>query len=148
MKPINVSARFRQPPDAAWDFIFADRLRRVAAASKMLEVEGYELRRDGTPRYTMVMKAGPLRIRSVSDYFVYDRPKKTVNRVIGGLFDDGTAYVDFHPQGGETRVDMRIEPAPANLRTKLTLALLRPVLELMLAAELRRWASAAGRSRQ
>lgn len=129
-------------------FIFADRLRRVAAASAMLEVEGYELRPDGTPRYTMVMKAGPIRIRSVSDYFVYDRPKKTVNKVIGGLFDGGTAYVDLLPQGGETRVEMRIEPAPPNLRKRLTLALLRPVLVPMLAAELRRWSSAAERSGQ
>lgn len=148
MKPISVSAQFRQSPAAVWDFIFGDGLKHAVAASKMLEVEGYELRPDGTPRYTMVMKAGPFRIRSVSDYFVYDRPRKTVNKVIGGLFDGGTAYIDLHPASVGTRVDMRIELAPPNFRQKLTLTLLRPLLVPMLTAELKRWASAADRSSQ
>ncbi|WP_258805135.1 hypothetical protein [Pseudarthrobacter sp. NS4] len=148
MKPINVSAHFRQPPDPVWDFIFGDRLRQAVAASRLLEIEGYELRPDGTPRYTMVMKAGPLRIRSVSDYFVYDRPRKTVNRIIGGLFDGGTAYVDLRPEGVGTLVEMRVELMPPNLRKRLALALSRPLLVPTLTAELGRWASAADRSGQ
>ncbi|TLM81928.1 hypothetical protein FDW83_14430 [Pseudarthrobacter sp. NamE2] len=149
MKPISVSARFHQTPEAVWDFIFGDGLQRVAAASKMVErIEDYELRSDGTPRYTMVMKAGPLRLRSVSDYLVYERPRRSVNSVIGGLFDGGTAYIDLHPEGLGTRADMHIELAPRNLPKRLVMMLLRPLLVPMLAADFRRWVPAAEQYRR
>ncbi len=144
MRSIEVSAHVPLPPEAAWDFMFGDKLRHLAAASKMVAgIEGYELRPDGTPRYTMVLKAGPLRVRSVSDYYVYERPRRTVNRVLGGLFNGGTCYIDFHPDGVGTRTDMRVELTPPNRPAGVGLAILRPLLAAALGADLRRWAAAA-----
>ncbi len=146
MKPIQVSAQVALPPDAAWDFMFSDELRRLVSASKMIDgVEEYVLRPDGTPRYTMVMKGGPIRVRSVSDYTVYERPRRTVNRVIGGLFDGGTCFIDFRPnhEGTGTRVEMSVELDPPKRSARIALTLLRPLLSAALRADLQAWARTA-----
>ncbi len=144
MEPVQASAEFRVPPEVAWDFIFGERARRAVEASRMVvDIQDYEMRSDGTPRYTMVMGIGPLRMRSVSDYTVYERPRRTVNDIKDSPFG-GRFFVDFEPVPGGTRVTERWDLAPPSRVVAALLPALRPVLQRMLQKDLARLAVAAG----
>ena len=87
-------------PERTWDFLFGDELRRVVELSRMVvAVQHYRMRSDGTPHYTMVTRVGPFLMRGTSDYVVYDRPHRTVNRVLdspfGGTFHINETYTQL-----------------------------------------------------
>jgi hypothetical protein len=66
--------------EETWDFIFNDPRRAVQFLPDVVAVEDFEMREYGTPRYRMVRKADPFTTSFVSDYFVFERPYRTVSR--------------------------------------------------------------------
>ncbi|BBE21369.1 hypothetical protein MN0502_02520 [Arthrobacter sp. MN05-02] len=143
MRTVQASALFPVPPDQAWEFVFGDQGRRAAAASKMgAAIENYRIRGDGTPIYTLVMKVGPIALRSVSDYDIFDRPRRTANQVLQSPFG-GRFFVDFRPTGGGTMVTTRWEMNPSRQMVKMLLPILAPLMAYVLRRELSSWAAAA-----
>lgn len=142
MVSIEVSSHFEAAPEQVWNFIFADRSARAVAASRLVaRFEDYEMRTDGTPRYRMIMKVGPATMSAVSDYTVFDRPRRTENRVlenpIGGRF-----VVELLPADGGTRVTERWHPSPRSTVVRRLMPLLAPVVRSQLQKDLNRWAAA------
>lgn len=89
------------------------------------------------------MKMGPLTMRSVSDYTVFEPPRRSINRILespfGGLF-----YVDFVPVAQGTRVTERWEVNPPNRGIAFLMPMLRPILQRSLQKDLDGWARVAG----
>lgn len=142
MRIARASALFPVPPEAAWDFVFGERLSRSLAASGLIAaVDDYRLRADGTPRYTMTLKLGPVRIRGTSDYSVFERPRRTVNAIednpIGGTF-----FMDFEPVADGTRLTEQWHAEGGRVRRAM-LRLTGPLLSKLLQRDLDRWARAA-----
>ena len=55
--------------EETWDLLFGDQGQRmVEAVDNVISVEDFQMRADGTPRYTMVRKVGPLTMTTISDY--------------------------------------------------------------------------------
>lgn len=132
-------------PEQTWDFLFGDELRRVVELSRMVvAVQHYQMRPDGTPRYTMDMRVGPFSMRGTSDYVVYDRPHRTVNRVLDSPFG-GTFHMGFDAVPGGTRVTERWEVEPRNRLAALVLPAVRPLLARLLQRDLDAWAEGARR---
>jgi hypothetical protein len=132
-------------PEQTWEFLFGDELRRVVELSRMVvAVQHYRMRSDGTPHYTMVMRVGPFSIRGISDYVVYDRPRRTVNRVLDSPFG-GAFHMDFEAVPGGTRVTERWEVEPRNRLAALVLPAVRPLLARLLQRDLDAWAGGARR---
>ena len=145
MQSVDGSAVFPLRPEETWDLLFGDRLRHIVQFSPTVAaVEDYELRPDGTPRYTMVNKLGPLRKRSTSDYFVYERPARSANRVLG-LPLSGAFHMAFHPVPGGTRVSAHWQVQTQHRVAGLFLPLIHPLLTWYLQRELDAWARGAGR---
>jgi hypothetical protein len=143
VKPVQASALFPVPPAQAWEFVFGDQGRRAVRASKMVSaVEDYRMRDDGTPIYTMVMKMGPVTLRSVSDYDVFDRPRRTANQVLHSPFG-GRFFVEFRPAAGGTMVTTRWEMEPSRRLVRILLPALAPVMAYALKRDLSSWASAS-----
>lgn len=143
---IHSDALFRLGPEQTWDLVFGDRLQRfVEMSPSIVAVEDYEMRADGTPRYTMAFRVGPITIRSISDYAVYDRPHRTVNAVLGGLFG-GTYEMVFSPEGPDTRLSYRWRIEPNTPAARVLLPVLAPLLARALRRDLLAIASAAGRT--
>ena len=132
-------------PEQTWDFLFGDELRRVVELSRMVvAVQHYQMRPDGTPHYTMDMRVGPFSMRGTSDYVVYDRPHRTVNRVLDSPFG-GTFHMGFDAVPGGTRVTERWEVEPRNRLAALVLPAVRPLLARLLQRDLAAWARGARR---
>jgi hypothetical protein len=93
------------------------------------------MRPDGTPRYTMVFRAGPLTMRGTSDYFIYEPPHRTVNRVLDNPLG-GTFYITHEPMPEGTQVTHRWEPDPPNPIFGLLLPVVRPLLAWQLQRDL------------
>ena len=144
MRGVEASTRFPIGQEESWDFIFGDQGRRVAELSALVAaVEGYQIRPDGTPCYTMVLKMGPLTMRSVSDYVVFDRPRRSVNKVLGSPLG-GEFTMSFEPVGSGTTVVQRWDVRPHGALMRLMLPVIRPILRRSLQRDLDRWALAAG----
>lgn len=132
-RTIQGEALFLLSPEQTWDTVFGDEMKRLVELSDSIAaVENYEMRADGTPRYVMVTKVGPLTIRSTSDYTIYEQPCRTVNSVLDSPFG-GRYEIDFQPAGPNTRVSYRwhIEPTAAFAR------ILLPVIAPLMARSLR-----------
>ncbi len=145
MRSVQASAVVPLTPEKTWDFFWEDPLRTATYFASSVTLEDYEVRADGTPRYRMVQRIGPLPpISWVSDFQVFDRPRQHVNRILqfplGGEFH-GT----FEPTAEGTRVTWRWDIEPHNLLIRLLLpvALLRPVLARSLQRDLNAWTKAA-----
>ncbi len=83
MQVAEASAVMRLSPEEIWDMLFGNQMRNaVELHPSVAAVENYQMCRDGTPRYTMVVKFGPARMRVTSDYSVYEPPRRTINRVL------------------------------------------------------------------
>ncbi len=131
-------------PEETWDFFWEDPPQTAKYLASSVTLEDYEVRADGTPRYQVVQKIGPLPLMSwVSDYEVFDRPRQHVNRILesplGGKF-----YGTFEPTAEGTRVTWRWDIEPQNLLTRFLLPMLRPVLAWSLQRDLNAWTKAAG----
>lgn len=142
MQTVEASTVFPLGQEETWDFLTGDQLRRLVALSdSIVAVEDYQMRSDGTPRYRMVQKAGPFTISFVSDYSVYDRPHRTVNRTLDSPLG-GTFYSTFDSVPEGTRVSMRWEVEPQNPLVGVLLPVLRPLLSRSLQRDLETLAKA------
>ena len=100
MRVIEGSAVMPLSQDETWHLFFGDQMRQlVELHPTVAAVEDYQMRPEGTPRYTMVAKFGPFPMRVTSDYSVYEPPHRTVNRVLNSPLG-GTAYFTFEPEAG------------------------------------------------
>jgi hypothetical protein len=128
MKVVEASAVIPQGPYETWELFFGDQMRwAVELSESVVAVEDYQVRPDGTPRYRMVSKLGPVTMRFTSDYSVYEPPYRAVNRVLDSPFG-GTFYATFEPVVGGTRVTWRWEVEPQNALAGLLLPVVRPLL--------------------
>jgi hypothetical protein len=76
----------------------------------------------------MANKVGPIAIRHTADFTVYERPYRSVNRVLDRPFG-GTVYGTYEPVAtGDTKATWRWEVEPQNPLAGLLLPLLRPLL--------------------
>jgi hypothetical protein len=116
--------------EETWDFIFGDQAQRaVEVIENVIAVEDYEMRPDGTPRYRMVRKVGPITKSTISDYSVYERPHRTVSRALDPDAPfGGTFYTTHEPTSGGTRVAWRFVVEPQNLLARAILPVVLPML--------------------
>jgi hypothetical protein len=147
MTAVEASAVVPLTQEAAWDFLFADPRRAAEHLDEVVAIEDYEVRADGTPRYRMVRRFGPLPpVSMVSDYTVFERPHRAVNRVLesplGGVF---TVTYEPVPEGTRMRWSWAVEPRSRVLG--LLLPLLRPLMRRSLQRDVRTVAQAAAGAR-
>jgi polyketide cyclase/dehydrase/lipid transport protein len=116
-------------PEETWDLLLGDQVQRLVEMPEMsvVAVEGYQMRPDGMPRYTMANKVGPTAISHTVDFTVYERPHRSVNRVLDSPFG-GTLYGTYEPVAEGTRVRWRWEVEPQNPLASLFLPVMRPLL--------------------
>jgi len=71
-------------PEETWDLLLGDKVQRLVEMPDMsvVAVEGYQMRPDGTPRYMMANRVGPTAVSHTADFTVYERPRRSVNRVL------------------------------------------------------------------
>ncbi len=143
MRSVEASAVVPLSPEKTWDFFWEDPLQTATYLASSVTLQDYEVRADGTPRYRMVQKIGPLPPMSwVSEYEVFDRPRRHVNQTLesplGGKF-----YGTFEPTAEGTRVTWRWDIEPQNLLIRSLLPMLRPVLAWSLQRDLNAWTKAA-----
>jgi carbon monoxide dehydrogenase subunit G len=128
--------------EETWDFIFDDPRRAAQLLPDVVAVEDFQMRDDGTPRYRMARKAGPFTMSFVSDYFVFERPYRTVSRAlespVGGNF-----YTTHEPTAEGTRVRWRWEIEAQGTLVGLLLPVMRPLVGLSLQRDLDALAKAA-----
>jgi hypothetical protein len=141
MQVAEASAVIPLSPEEAWDLLFGDMRRAVELVPDVVSVEDFQIRDDGTPRYRMVRKTGPFTISFISDYSVFERPHRAVNRVLESPLG-GTFYSSFEPVAGGTRLSFRWELEPQNPLVGRLLPVLRPLL----AWSLQRDANAAAKA--
>ncbi len=123
-------------PEETWDLLFGDQLHHVVEMSdSQVAVEDYQMRADGTPRYQMVQKVGPFKISFVSDYSVFERPHRAVNRVLDSPFG-GTFYATLEPTTEGTQLHWRWEIEPQNALVGRLLPVMRPLLAWSLQRDL------------
>ena len=143
MQLVEASTVIPLGPEDTWDRLFGDQMQRaVELFSIAVAIEDYQMRPDGTPRYTMVSKVGPFTMRGISDYFVYERPHRTANRILDSPLG-GTFYVTFEPVPEGTRTSLRWEVEPQNALVGILLPMLRPLLARQLQQDLDTFAKAA-----
>ncbi len=143
MQVAEASAVIPLSPEETWDIFYGDQLRNaVELSTSVAAVEDYQMRPDGTPRYTMVAKFGPATMTFKSDYSVYEPPHRTVNRVLDSPFG-GTHYFTFEPMAEDTRVNERWEIEPQNPLVGRLLPVMRPLLAWMMQRDLNTLAKAA-----
>jgi hypothetical protein len=142
MQVAEASAVIPLSPEETWDLLFGDVQRAVELVPDVVSVEDFQIRDDGPPRYRMVRKAGPFTMSFISDYSVFERPHRTVNRVLESPLG-GTFYSTFEPVAGGTRLSFRWELEPQNPLVGRLLPVLRPLLAWSLQRDLNTLAKAA-----
>ena len=135
MQVAEASAVIPLSPEETWDLLFGDVQRTVELVPDVVSVEDFQIRDDGTPRYRMVRKTGPFTMSFISDYSVFERPHRTVNRVLESPLG-GTFYSSFEPVAGGTRLSFRWELEPQNPLVGRLLPVLRPLLAWSLQRDL------------
>jgi hypothetical protein len=129
MRVAEASAVVPQSPEEAWDLLIGDQMHQLVEMSEMsvVAVEDYEVRPDGTARYRVANKAGPSAIWHTAEFTVYERPHRSVNRVLESPFG-GTFYGTYEPtMTGDTRVSWRWEVEPQNTLAAVVLPMMRPL---------------------
>lgn len=130
-------------PEKTWDFFWQDPQRVTGYFASSVTLEDYEMRVDGTPRYRMVQRLGPLpSISWVSEYEVFDRPHRHVNRTLESALS-GTFHGTYASTADGTEVTWRWDIAPRNPLIRLMLPVLRPVFTWSLQRDLNAWTKAA-----
>jgi Polyketide cyclase / dehydrase and lipid transport len=129
MRVAEASAVVPLSPEEAWDLLIGDQMHRLVEMPdvSVVAVEDYLVRPDGTARYTVANKAGPSTTWHTADFTVYERPHRSVNRVLDSPFG-GTFYGAYEPTAGGTRVSWRWEIEPQTPLTTLLLPVMRPLL--------------------
>jgi len=116
-------------PEKTWNLLLGDKVQQLVKMPDMsvVAVEGYQMRLDGTPRYMMANRVGPTAVSHTADFTVYERPRRSVNRVLDSPFG-GTLYGTYEPVAEGTRVNWRWEVEPQNPLASLLLLVMRPLL--------------------
>ncbi len=146
-KTVEATAVIPLNPEETWDLLFGDSQRMVEAIDNVISIEDYEIRADGTPRYTMVRKLGPITMSTISDYSVFERPHRSVsqasdpNAPFGGTF-----YTIHEPVAGGTRLTFRMDMEAQNSLAAVMLPVVRPLFARQLQKDLNDIARAATRA--
>ena len=130
MRVAEASAVVPLSPEEAWDVLLGDQMHQLVEMPEIsvVAVEDYQVRPDGTARYVMANKAGPFPIWHTADFIVFERPHRSVNRVLDSPFG-GTFYSTYEPTAtGDTRVSWRWEVEPQNPLAAVLLPMIRPLL--------------------
>ena len=84
MRVVEASAVVPLSPEEAWDLLIGDQMHRLVEMPEIsvVAVEDFQVRPDGTARYVVANKAGPSKTWHTADFTVYERPHRSVNRVL------------------------------------------------------------------
>jgi pyruvate/2-oxoglutarate dehydrogenase complex dihydrolipoamide acyltransferase (E2) component len=129
-------------PEETWDLVFSDIQQAIELVPDVVSVEDFQIRDDGTPRYRMVRKTGPFTMSFISDYTIFERPHRAVNRVLDSPLG-GTFYATHEPMTEGTQVHWRWEIEPQNALVERLLPVIRPLLAWSLQRDLNAAAKAA-----
>jgi hypothetical protein len=104
MRIAEASAVVPLRPEEVWDLLIGDQMHWLVEmpAMSVVAVEDYEVRPDGTARYKVANKAGPSAIWHTADFTVYERPYRSVNRVLESPFG-GIFYGTYEPTAAGVR---------------------------------------------
>jgi protein-S-isoprenylcysteine O-methyltransferase Ste14 len=129
MRVAEASAVVPLSSEETWDLLLGEQVQRLVEmpSVSVVAVEGYQMRPDGMPHYTMANKVGPTAIRHTADFTVYERPHRSVNRVLDSPLG-GTLYGTYEPVAEGTRVNWRWEVEPQNPLASLLLPAMLPLL--------------------
>jgi hypothetical protein len=127
MRGVEASVVMPLSVEETWDFIFDDPRRAAQFLPDVVAVEDFEMRDDGTPRYRMVRKAGPFTMSFVCDYFVFERPYRTLSRALDSPVG-GNFYTTHEPTAEGTRVRWRWEIEPQDTFAAVLLPVMRPLV--------------------
>lgn len=81
-------------------------------------------------------------LRGTSDYFEFDRPRRTANRILGSAFG-GVFRMTFTPEAAGTRVAEVWEVEPQTRLAQVALPLVGPLLRSAAQRDLDAWARGA-----
>jgi uncharacterized protein YndB with AHSA1/START domain len=129
MRVAKASAVVPLSPEEAWDVLIGDQMHQLVEMPEMsvVAVEDFQVRPDGTARYRVANKAGPSAIWNTADFTLYERPHRSVNRVLESPFG-GIFYGTYQPQAaGGTRVSWRWEVEPQSPLAAVVLPMMRPL---------------------
>ena len=129
MRVVEASAVVPLSPEEAWDLLIGDQMQRLVEMPdvSVVAVKDFQVRPDGTARYTVANKAGPSKTWHTADFTVYERPHRSVNRVLDSPFG-GMFYGTYQPMGEGTRVQWRWEIEAQNTLARLLVPLIHPLL--------------------
>jgi hypothetical protein len=129
MQVVEASAVVPLSPEEAWDLLIGEQMQRLVEMPdvSVVAVKDFQLRPDGTARYTVANKAGPSTTWHTADFTVYERPLRSVNRVLDSPFG-GMFYGTYEPAGGGTRVHWRWEIEAQSTLARLLVPLIHPLL--------------------
>jgi hypothetical protein len=145
MRVVEASAAMQLSPEEAWDLLIGDQMHRLVEMPEIsvVAVKDFQARPDGTARYTVANKAGPSKTWHTADFTVYERPRRSVNRVLDSPFG-GMFYGTYEPVGDGTRVHWRWEIEPQNTLAGLLLPVMHPLLARSMQQDLDALARAFG----
>jgi Polyketide cyclase / dehydrase and lipid transport len=129
MRVAEASAVVPLSPEETWDVLIGDQMQRLVEMPdiSVVAVEDYEVRPDGTARYVVANKAGPSTIWHTADFTVYERPHRSVNRVLDSPFG-GMFYGTYEPTAaGGTRVSWHWEVESQNPLAAVLVPMMRPL---------------------
>ena len=129
MRVVEASAVVPLSPEEAWDLLIGDEMHRLVEMPdvSVVAVKDFQVRPDGTARYVVANKAGPSKTWHTADFTVYERPHRSVNRVLDSPFG-GMFYGTYEPVGEGTRVHWRWEVEAHNTPAGLLLPVMHPLL--------------------
>jgi hypothetical protein len=145
MRVVEASAVVPLSPEEAWDLLIGDQMHRLIEMPEIsvVALEDFQIRPDGTARYVVANKAGPSRTWHTADFTLYERPHRSVNRVLDSPFG-GMFYGTYEPLGEGTRVHWRWEVEAQNVLAGLLLPLIHPLLARSMQQDLDALASEFG----
>ncbi len=155
MRPVEVSTEVPMRPDEVWDFMWGDGgpprfladMHALGYWRDVTSVEEYEMRADGTPRYRMTRKFGPLPpVSMATEYDVFERPRRAVNHAVNTPLR-GDFIATYEPTAQGTRITWRWEVGAANPVIDVLLRVLRPYLVRSLQRNLDDYGRAAAQRR-
>lgn len=129
MRVVEASAVVPLHPEEAWDLLIGEQMHRLVEMPEIsvVAVEDFQIRPDGTARYVVANKAGLSKTWHTADFTVYERPHRSVNRVLDSPFG-GMFYGTYEPVGDGTRVHWLWEVEAQTKLTGLLLPLIHPLL--------------------
>ena len=146
MRVVEASAVVPLSPEKTWDLLIGDEMHQLVEMPdvSVVAVEDYEVRPDGTARYRVANKAGLSSIWHTAEFTVYERPHRSVNRVLETPFG-GTFYGTYEPTAaGGTRVSWRWEIEPQNPLAGVVVPIMRPLFARSMQQDLDALASRGG----